>query len=201
MSDSLIQEGGGGSIIIRGGKFYAENTQFRIDASEDNNSLIDIDAENISMINSRMNTMPATTGKGGDILLNAAESVSFSETHLYTYTEGGMKNAGNVHIGADNISVGKSFINTFTSGMGNGGEILFDARNSVLCSDSNMNADTQSKAQAAGNAGNIRIKAGNISVKRFDSEQFYEQCGQRRKYHPRCRTIGAIVKICDKFFG
>ncbi len=161
LSDSGIQQEGGGSIVIRAERFTMENSNFSVHASDDNNSLIDIDADNISVKNSFIQTQPSETGKGGDLIFNAKESVLLSdETNINTQTQSS-KDAGNFQVTANRISVEKSYISTSTSGAGHGGDVLLSAEDSVFCSDSTF----FSSSLSAGNAGNIRIRANMMDIK------------------------------------
>ncbi|RAM49799.1 MAG: hypothetical protein C6Y22_20710, partial [Hapalosiphonaceae cyanobacterium JJU2] len=101
-------------------------------------------------------------GNGGNIEINASESVSLSgDSSIGAFTSSS-GNAGNIIINTRSLSVSNSFgIDTGTSGQGNAGNLIFNASDSVsVNSASSLLASTSS----SGNAGNIIIDAPNATV-------------------------------------
>ncbi len=108
-------------------------------------------------------------GKGGEISLNARDSVSFAGKRnqgIVTGIEAASAyfgDAGSLSIEADTIAFNDgAFLNSTTYGQGKGGEISLKARDSVFFSDSIIQVLTVSQEENAGNAGSLQIEAGNI---------------------------------------
>ncbi len=108
-------------------------------------------------------------GKGGEISLNAEDSVFFAGNRSQGIITGidlgaaGSGDAGSLNIEADTIAFSDgAFISSTTYGQGSGGEISLKARDSVFFSDSIIQVLTVSQEENAGNAGSLQIEAGNI---------------------------------------
>ncbi|MBW4431577.1 MAG: S-layer family protein [Pelatocladus maniniholoensis HA4357-MV3] len=102
-------------------------------------------------------------GNGGNIEINASDSVSLSGSNsFFTAIASSSGNAGNIIINTPSFSISNDAgINTSTSGQGSAGNIIINAANSVsVNSASSLLASTFSD----GNAGNIIINAPNATV-------------------------------------
>jgi len=112
-------------------------------------------------------------GKGGEIGLNARDSVSFAGKRNQGIITGielaslESGDAGSLNIYADTIFFNDgAFVNSTTYGSGRGGEISLNARDSVSFSNSIIQLLTVSGEKDAGNAGSLQIDAGGISFDR-----------------------------------
>lgn len=71
---------GSGNIFISGGQFFANDSTIQADTEgADDGGVTDIQAETLSLERSRIFSDTYGTGKGGDIMLRVAESVSISD--------------------------------------------------------------------------------------------------------------------------
>ncbi|MDM8552375.1 CHAT domain-containing protein [Desulfobacterales bacterium HSG2] len=101
------------------------------------------------------------SGKAGNVIIHAAESVTMSHAAIDTFTTGAGK-AGNVEITANRLSVEEGgSVQAQTQGKGQAGDIRISADTLSLSADASV--DTETLGQ--GNAGNIYIE-GNILLLR-----------------------------------
>ncbi|PMB14350.1 hypothetical protein CEN47_28235, partial [Fischerella thermalis CCMEE 5319] len=143
--------------------FNSGITSLVADSATGNAGNITINTRSLSLSNSALLTSTLGEGNGGNIEINASESVSLngSNSLLSAFTSSSGK-AGNIIINTPSLSLSnRAGINTSTSGQGNAGNIIINAANSVsLGSESSLLASTFS----SGNAGNIIIDAPNATV-------------------------------------
>lgn len=123
-------------------------------------------------------TLSASKGNGGNLTINASDSVSVSGasadgeviSRLTTRTEGA-GNAGNLIINTKNLIVeagGQISTGTFPSTKGDGGNFIINASDSVKVSGASLNGKVLSRlttrTEGFGNAGNLTINTGKLIV-------------------------------------
>ncbi|QTA91437.1 filamentous hemagglutinin N-terminal domain-containing protein [Desulfonema magnum] len=133
---------GAGNIFIRSGQFVAESSNIYARTFGDRNGGgIDIQADNISFTGgSEINSNTYGSGKGGDITLNASESITFS--------------------GADDENyASKIFLETYggSEDSGDAGNLDIKANDDILFSDG---ASVMSLTFGGGDCGRLRFRAG-----------------------------------------
>jgi len=114
--------------------------------------------------------------QAGNITLNATEAVSLSNNSAIlnsVFFDDAVGNSGNINISTGSLSVTNAGqIRTQTSGIGNAGNITIEARDSVSFDGRDRTdsipsaAFTSVESGATGNAGNIYIKTGSLSISR-----------------------------------
>jgi filamentous hemagglutinin family protein len=136
-------------------------------------SFNDVDSGIVSMITenleirggSTISTRARGTGRGGDILVTA-EDILLSGRDSAISSSAAVNssgNAGKIIIQGDNLELQDgTFINTFTLGAGNGGDILVTAGN-ILIAGGILGSNTL--FDSSGNAGDIFIKADNLEMR------------------------------------
>jgi len=132
-----------------------------------------VNAGSVSLTNSGL--LSSTFGKGdaGDVTINAADSVLFNNSSAYSRVElGAVGKAGNVSIAARSVSLKNgASLSSSTYGTGSAGDVNINATGSVLLSGINTNNGDSSRVVsnvelgAIGNAGNVTINAGSLTVK------------------------------------
>jgi filamentous hemagglutinin family protein len=141
-----------------------------------------IDAKNISFIGSFISSKTFGKGKGGDVTLKAAETVSFAGRNgnsgaslIETETldpEEGAGDAGKLSIDANNISFADgAYINSGTYGTGKGGEVTLNAAETIMLSgisskrdSSYIHAGSNDTSKNAGPVGKISVSAQKLSI-------------------------------------
>jgi len=141
---------------------------------------ISITAKNIEILSESglyagilSNYSGAQNAQAGNITLNATEAVSLNNSWILNsvFFDDAVGNGGNINISTGSLfvtNVGQ--IRTQTSGIGNAGNITIEARDSVSFdgrddTDSIPSAAfTSVESGAIGNAGNIYIKTGSLSI-------------------------------------
>ncbi|WP_353571742.1 filamentous hemagglutinin N-terminal domain-containing protein [Candidatus Albibeggiatoa sp. nov. BB20] len=169
-NQSLIDVSGEGSghIFIRGGQFFADNSQIKAETlGENNGGIIDMQFNNILFTNnSSIHSQTYSSGNVG-ILLMKANQISFKEnTDIYAATHGS-GNAGTISIEADQITLeNNSKIITQTFNEGNAGIIILQANQLLKLTGIEGYYGVQVKAAAeyssTGNSGDIFIKTKDI---------------------------------------
>ncbi|MBD2342129.1 filamentous hemagglutinin N-terminal domain-containing protein [Calothrix sp. FACHB-156] len=176
---STIGQGDAGSVFIQakdtvlltdGTGIYSSVEQGAVG----NGGSIEIKAGSLSILKgSEINTRTVGQGNGGKIAINANETISvdgfgndnkiFSRI-ISSVNPSGTGNAEDIQIKTGSLSVTSgAFISSSTLGQGNAGNIIIDARENVLFD--RASAFSGVGNQALGNAGNIYIKAGLVSLK------------------------------------
>ena len=182
---ATIGKGNAGNIFIRVNDYVSlekstilDTTQIRtaVEAGAiGNGGNIDIQARSLSLTDGSQlaasvsqpfgNVLVGGQGRGGQIIINASDSVSISGTGygfssgIVAETElGAVGNAGNITINTDlfHLSDG-GIVDAKTRNSGTGGNIIINANNIDLLS----GGQVQSNAFSSGNAGNISINAVN----------------------------------------
>ncbi|HEY9832959.1 MAG TPA: filamentous hemagglutinin N-terminal domain-containing protein [Stenomitos sp.] len=106
--------------------------------------------------------------KGGDLNIEALAGSIFLNDNAYL-TSGNTSNAtgngGNINIKTGSLSVTNSKINTSTSGQGNAGNVIIDARDRVFFDGTNSGLNTTTSGIGnVGKGGDIKITTGSLSV-------------------------------------
>ena len=135
---------------------------------------IDLNATNLSLANSSTlgsQTLPQGQGNTGTVRINVSDSLSLDSSSIRTQIlEGAVGNAGNVEIFAGSIELSNNsleisnpaLIFSSTLGEGNAGNLIINANDSISLQDSSIFSQVQTNA--TGNAGNIEIATGSLSI-------------------------------------
>ncbi len=139
-----VSGAGAGNVFIRCGKFVSDDSAVYAKTFGDTDGGgIEIQADSISFENgSEINGNAYGSGKGGDVSLNASESLTFSgaderknASRILLETHSKLENAGNpgsLDISAKNILFSDgAYIDTTTYGRGNSGNIMLRAENDI----------------------------------------------------------------------
>ena len=154
------REGNAGNISVSGETIRLNDNSFFANPSFGigNAGIIKLEATNISFSNSSFlasEIRGTLQAKGGDIILNAAESILLENgSFIFLENLDGIGNAGNIMINAPETSLtGGSFITTSVKdeGIGNAGDVSISSDNLLLDGGSFIFTTTR----AEGNAGNI----------------------------------------------
>jgi filamentous hemagglutinin family protein len=119
--------------------------------------------------------------RSGDIEISATDNISLSQSSgiQNLVNENASGNAGEVKIQANSLSISETGqINTSTSGKGDAGNIEIDTNNEITLTgtgslDPNLNQEpfpsivSRAFEKAEGNAGNIKLKGGAVSITNF----------------------------------
>jgi|GEM_PF-330458 len=173
---------GAGSVFIRGGKLFADDSVIQAQTLGDRDGgRVDIQADELSFTRgAKISCNTEGTGSGPDVEISASDSVSFfgensdGVSMIRTTSpldEDGTGDAGRIEIRAGNISFADgAWINSATYGRGKGGEVILSASDSVSFAGesssgggSMIRVASTYKEDGAGDAGRIEIRAGNIS--------------------------------------
>jgi filamentous hemagglutinin family protein len=104
------------------------------------------------------------TGRGGDLIVNASQSVELKNGSFISSSTQGVGDAGNITIDTERLIIGDGAeISAFTLSEGRGGTLAIKATDSVELNgeDSSLSAE----ALSGGNAGDISIATGNFTVR------------------------------------
>jgi filamentous hemagglutinin family protein len=175
---------GGGSILIRGGQFFADDSTIEAKTlGSMDGGVIDIQANAISLTNgATINGNTEGTGKGTDILLHAVDSLKvigenseakrsaiLSRSGIFSeLTDDNLGNAGKIDLEAKNILFKDgSVISVSTYGGGKGGNIRLKASELVAVVGEGREDGTAiavaTYGETGGDAGSLLIEAQNIS--------------------------------------
>jgi len=174
---------GAGSVLIRGGRFVADDSRIHARTLGDRDAgEINIQADQISFSNgSAIEATTHGTGRGADVTLKAQKSVAMSGENserqvsiiaLQTYSkEEGAGNAGTLAMEAKNISLrdGATVV-TSTIGKGRGGDITVRAEEKLSAEGESstgwfsMFMAMVNPVNKGGDGGNISVRAGDISL-------------------------------------
>jgi filamentous hemagglutinin family protein len=199
VTNSTITAQGEGRIFFRGGELVVMNSEIQVD-SESAGSRIEVDATEMQLTDSSIRLNPiggsdagsiligmghldslsltnsyilASTfgpGKGGDILIKAANSITFSDNSVLDVSTLGKKensgDAGSLAIETGSLSLtNSSFIQAVTTGTGKGGEIQIKAANGITLEDeSSLNVSTFGEEIGSGDGGSLAIETGSLSL-------------------------------------
>ncbi|MCP4107030.1 MAG: CHAT domain-containing protein, partial [Desulfobacteraceae bacterium] len=170
---------GSGSVFIRGGRFFSDNSEINAETlGNKNGGVVDIRVGSLSFTNgASIITDTKGTGRGADTEIHATDSVAFSGergnsdgSKIEAATKGA-GDAGSLHIEASDISfTDGAYINAATYGKGKGGLVTLKASDTVLFAGERSNGRgsvihmaTNSESEGAGNTGNLYIEARDIS--------------------------------------
>ncbi|HEY9606501.1 MAG TPA: filamentous hemagglutinin N-terminal domain-containing protein, partial [Allocoleopsis sp.] len=180
--------GNSGSVIVnsRGNIKIPNAGSFRVDSATGNaGDIILIAAGSFSMTGDTKTELVTSTygpGNAGNINIVAGNAVSLKGNSLLVTTvePGAVGNAGNINIQAGSLSltdgsqlqsgaIGESLNPPHPGGRGNGGDININVRDRVTLAQTDYRGqasflDSTVGSGAVGNAGNINIQAGSMSI-------------------------------------
>jgi filamentous hemagglutinin family protein len=167
---------GGGNVFIRGGPVKLDNSNITSKTvGSEEGDLIDIQVEQLELQTiSTIFTQTSGFGKGGNIFIKAADALVVNRlSQIYTHTETGFGDAGDIEIEAQQLTlteVGR--IMSDTRGSGKSGDILIRVGDKLTLSNSpeynsasGIYNQSVSKAENAGRSGNINIEACHVTLK------------------------------------
>jgi large exoprotein involved in heme utilization and adhesion len=121
---------------------------------------VDIETGSLSLTNSSVGGINTGTGKGGDIQIKAANSITLSgesQLRMETLSSG---DAGSLDIETGSLSLTNSIVGAGTEGAGNAGDVQIKATNSITLEKSNLLAGTF----GSGDGGSLAIETGSLSL-------------------------------------
>ncbi|MGC1310379.1 MAG: filamentous hemagglutinin N-terminal domain-containing protein [Phormidesmis sp.] len=125
-----------------------------------------------SAITSAVTNEDTADGNGGDIYIQAGESITLSDSGEVSSSIGkreAVGNAGNITLESNLVTVDRGRINSSSVGRGNAGNILIRSTDRLVMDNE---ARLVSFTDGIGNAGEVRIGAGNSVVLSNDSTVF-----------------------------
>ncbi len=155
-----------GTISIRGGHFVLDKGYLyaMTNGATDCDGGVTLDVDSLEMTNgSGFSTITFGAGSGGDLTIDA-DTVLLSESYLWSYsddTASGSAGDTSLNVGALTLT-GGSYINTDSYGDGDGGDLEVSAAGSVLFS--NPGSGIYSRAWANGNAGDVSLNVGALTL-------------------------------------
>ncbi len=164
---------GSGNVFIRGGQLYADNSIIEADTEGDKDGgITSIHAQAFSLTRSEIFSDTRGSGKGGDITLDVAESISISDTSRIFASATGYDNPDNGDAGTVLIETGKlslsggGTIAGDTDGPGKGGNITIRAEESVSISgwQTEITSRARGEGPEPGHGGTILIETPNLSL-------------------------------------
>ncbi len=169
LEHALLSVGGegAGSVFIRGGQFVSDNSKIEADTKDKDGGVTDIRADTISLAYTDIFNNADGIGKGGEIKLIGAESVSISDLSRVFADAWDAGDAGDISIETKNLSVSNvGVVSSDTYGTGRGGNITLRASESVRISDpqSKVFANAMGEDADAGDGGTILIETPNFSL-------------------------------------
>jgi large exoprotein involved in heme utilization and adhesion len=157
---------GAGSIYIRAGKFFLNDSQIlgKTNGSQ-TGGITDIAVVDLTLENSDISNSTRGTGKGGDIIINAEGTVNLSGFDYGLFSNAlRTGHAGNITIIAKDLEVFEGAqIASSTLGLGQGGSIDINVTNNITLSSFSRIAATSEKVEA-GNAGRISLQANELNI-------------------------------------
>ncbi|MBD2606845.1 S-layer family protein [Scytonema hofmannii FACHB-248] len=140
------------------------------DTSGNTGGTIQVQGNSLSLVGSFLQSGTTLgSSQGGNITINAPNSVTLSDSSQITTATQGTGNAGNVRIDTGKLVVRDgSLIQTLTLSNGNAGDLTINAGDSVELIGTSNNSDSSQISTATlgtGNAGNLRIDTGKLVVR------------------------------------
>ncbi|MDM8524781.1 filamentous hemagglutinin N-terminal domain-containing protein [Desulfococcaceae bacterium HSG8] len=168
----------GGSVYIRGGNFELANSIITANTSQGDSGETDIQVRELSVTQGgQLNAMTSGPGQGGDIKIQAENSVTISGKNLagqrsmiYSKTDGTSDQAGNggtVEITAGELNLDEGArIHARSFGNGDSGDIKIQISNTVTLSGegTEIRANPLGKTDQAGKGGAIELSAGTLDI-------------------------------------
>ena len=160
-------------LVARADVSITDNTL--IGVSRSGSGTIDIRGRNVDLVNSSL-LSGAFAGSiavdpPGQISIDATDAVTLTQQSTIgnLVTDNAVVDGGGIDIKAGSLSIlGGSFLNTFHSGQGNGGNITINARDQVLirgASDQgSLSSISTTGLRGKGNSGDIIISAGSLAL-------------------------------------
>jgi len=158
------------SITVSGSSGFLVTTFGEDVGSGDGGSLF-IDTGSLSLANaSRIFASTRGPGKGGDVQIKAANSVTLSDDSIILIDASGSGDAGLLSIDTGSLSLtNSSSIFTNTDGAGNAGDVKMTADNITLSENSSLNVTNFSdEGVGSGDAGSLTIDTGSLSLTNSD---------------------------------
>jgi filamentous hemagglutinin family protein len=172
--NSLIETSGegGGGIFIRGGQIIVEESDLKAHTlGNQDGEQIDIQGINIALSQgAQISSQTKASGSSANINLQALDSITITgeedvpkDSLLSQSSETG-GNAGPIQLQAKNITITDNTLESKTQGTGQGGDLIFEAQESVNLKNTDIYINSESQKASAGQAGNLSIKANQIVI-------------------------------------
>jgi filamentous hemagglutinin family protein len=131
--------------------------------AEGNAGDINIESESLSLTDAELVSLTRGQGDAGNVNLEASDTVSFEGSVIFSTVEPGVEgNAGNINIESESLSLTDTDLVSLTRGQGDAGNVNIEARNRVSINGSAIFSTVE--PEAVGNAGEIEIKTGSLSL-------------------------------------
>jgi filamentous hemagglutinin family protein len=151
--------GKGGDVQIKAANSItlSDKSELRVETlSSGDAGKLDIETGSLSLTNSSLiGATTSGTGKGGDVQIKAANSITLSDNSALRVETQSSADAGSLDIDTGSLSLTKSGIVAITYGTGKGGNIKLDLTNLELANGSIIESSTADN----GSAGKITITA------------------------------------------
>jgi filamentous hemagglutinin family protein len=161
--------GNSGQVIIKASdriSLIDSQLQSRVNEKAVGNSGgIDITTGSLFLKHSGLSATTDGTGNSGPVIINASGSILMERSDLRSrVAKDGNGNSGGIYITADSLSLTKhTELNAGTWGVGNSGEVILKASDSISLIDSQLQNRVNEKA--VGNSGGIDITTGSLFLK------------------------------------
>jgi len=128
---------------------------------------IKLEAKELFLNGSLIQTFTFSEGNAGNILLNVQENVFIDNSQIYaTVAPDAIGNGGEIRIESNNISVFNSVISATTFGAGNAGNIVMRGQEGIIIEGSTQGQVTNAVGEnAIGNGGLISIESQTLTIK------------------------------------
>ncbi len=178
LSTSTYGQGSAGSVLIQAKDAVSLTGGAGIQSSVEqgavgNGGSIEIQTGSLLLTQgSEINTKTLGQGDGGNIAINARETISLdgfgNDSNIFSriissVNPSGIGNAGDIQLTTGSLAVTNgAFISSSTLGEGDAGNIIIDARNTISF-DSDTSIESNVYTDAVGNAGDIQLTTGSLA--------------------------------------
>jgi filamentous hemagglutinin family protein len=187
----LVAAGGGGDIVINARNIDIEDNSYLNAGILSNSGFLDgqagtakdtnvqagdivINARNLNVNNSAISNSVFGKGNGGNLIIDASESIVVNGGGLISTDTFGEGDAGNLTINVENFTVQNSQISASTLGEGNAGNLTINATESIELSGEFLDENrtpigpggllAQSDLNATGKGGNLAVETKRLSI-------------------------------------
>ena len=147
-----------GDVVLDGSKI----SNSILEGANGNGGNVRINAQSLFLRNgANIFTNVDGIGNGGSLIINTSETVSIDGSVIYDIVNAnGVGNSGNIDITTRSLSLNQSQIQTQTSGQGDAGNIIINARDAASFNTSSLFSSVF--AAGKGNGGNIEINTNSL---------------------------------------